>query len=185
MDNFEYMRSQCGVKRVLIIRSVSFQQLDKSLVAVRQRFPGAELHLLTHSHGLEQAAGYKDIVRVIDYGSRKNFSSHHIPSSLAGGVSYDAIIVPVTNITGVGFLNVLGVAFRIDSKQVFICNLVSDFREVPRRSIVFLNVRASLLTVLATFFTIPFFIIMLPVLSIMFIFQGLGKRSKKKVGEKE
>jgi len=151
-------------KVVLIVRSVSFQQLDKNLEAVSRRFPGREFHLLTHSHGRERAGSYALIDRIYDYDSRRNFSFFHVPGLLRRKkenprLPYDAVVVPVTNKTGVGFLNVMMMALRIPSGGVYVCNLTSEIWKVSHRQIVFRSLRSSVFSILAGVFTIPFGII--------------------------
>jgi|GEM_PF-305584 len=126
-------------KRVLIIRSVSFQQLDKNVVRVKEMFPGAEFYLLTHSHGVNRARKYEMLSDVFDYRSRKNFSFFFIPRRLKGE-RFDAVVVPVTNKTGAGFLNVFLLALRlkgIKPGKIYCCNLVSEVWHIPGRKIVF------------------------------------------------
>lgn len=152
-------------KNALIIRSVSFQQLDKNLVAIGERFPAGEyrLHLLTHGHGIGRARSYSDIGEIIDYGSKKNFSLFHLPGDLKGR-HYDAVIVPVTNLTGAGFLNVLVMTLRIDTPRLYICNLTSDIWEVPRWKILFKAVRAVIYSMIATVLALPGMVLATPVL---------------------
>lgn len=158
------------MKRVLIIRSVSFQQLDKNLAAVRNYFPDAELHLLTHSHGLKRAETYEELSRIIDYGSRKNFSARHMPSSILKGQKYDAVVVPATNKTGTGFLNVLGAALKTGAEKIYMCNLVSEIWEVKRRTIISRRWWSVVLSVVSAILTVPLFLLMLPVLATVSLF---------------
>lgn len=154
-------------KQALIIRSVSFQQLDRNLVAIGKRFgsrgDGFRLHLLTHSHGTGRARSYSDIEEIIDYGSLKNFSFFHVPAVLKRE-RYDAVIVPVTNKSGVGFLNVLAMTLRIKCTRIYICNLTSDIWEITRGNIRFKAVRAFFLSILAALLALPGMVLAVPVL---------------------
>jgi hypothetical protein len=147
-------------KVVLIIRSVSFQQLDKNLEAVSRRFPGHEFHLLTHPHGRERAGSYALIDRIFDYDSRRNFSFFHVPCLIRrkkenSVLPYEAVVVPVTNKTGVGFLNVMMMALRIPSRGVYVCNMTSEIWTVSHRQIVLRSLRSSAFSLLAGVFTVP------------------------------
>jgi len=165
------------LKRILIIRSVSYQQLDKNLNALVALFPGAEYSLLTHSHGLEQARTYQVLSQIIDYGSRKNFSLFHLPRSLHKGEGnyYDLVVVPVTNLSGVGFFNVFLMALRIDSRHIYICNMRSEIWEVPRRRLWWKGVKAAIFSLLAGVLVMPFFILVIPVIGIWSLF---GRKRK-------
>jgi hypothetical protein len=166
-------------KKALIVRSVSFQQLDKNMKGITQRFPGYEFHLLTHSHGIDCAQGYASISEVIDYGSRKNFSLFHVPEVLKNlkkkEAVYDVIIVPVTNKTGTGFLNVLLMAYRIRSGTIYICNLVSEIWEVPRAAILYRAFKSFLFSIISTLMTVPLTLVTLPVLLTGFLISRLKK----------
>ncbi|MCP5049377.1 MAG: hypothetical protein GY940_19560 [bacterium] len=174
-------------KRVLIIRSVSFQQLDKNLNAIVKRFPADEFqfHLLTHSHGIERARTYSALSEIVDYESRKNFTPFHVPRRLRKNVknqtdhqnksSYEAIIVPVTNQTGTGFLNVLAMTLRIPARSIYICNMVSDIREISRKKVLAQVAKSSLFSCLAALITLPVAVLGLPLLLF-----SLGKRKEGK-----
>jgi hypothetical protein len=154
-------------KKILIIRSVSFQQLDKNLTAIVQRFPleEYELHLLTHAHGLERAKSYRAITEIIEYDSRKNFTFFHVPRNLKNNhTQYDAIVIPVTNTSGVGFLNVQALALRIPSQSIYMCNLVSEMPEISRLGIWTQIVKAGLFSALAAVLAIPLSLFAFPVL---------------------
>lgn len=184
--------------KLLIIRSVSFQQLDKNLNDIVLRFPGSEIHLLTHEHGIDCARKYSAISKIIEYGSRKNFSFFHLPQELKRkelrlknaqsaensgkkpGTLYDVVIVPVTNKTGTGFLNVLSMAFRIPSRTVMMCNLVSELQEITRKQILFQVFRSFLLSIFSTLLTIPCIILSLPLLGI-YLGTGFFKRHNSEV----
>jgi hypothetical protein len=154
-------------KKILIIRSVSFQQLDKNLTAIVKQFPPQEyeIHLMTHSHGLERAKSYGSISKIIDYDSRKNFNFFHLPKSLKQKQpKYHTILVPVTNKSGVGFLNVLTLTLRIPSQSIYFCNLVSEMTQITRTGIMMQMIRAALFSSLAAVITIPMAILTLPFL---------------------
>ncbi len=119
------------IKKVLVIRSVSFQQLDKNLPRIMKRFPGSEFYLLTHTHGTNRAKKYAGLAGIIDYSSRKNFTFSHLPRECREA-GFDAVVVPVTNQTGAGFLNVFLMALRVGAGEYYCCNMVSEIWKVPR-----------------------------------------------------
>jgi hypothetical protein len=116
------------VTRLLVVRSVSFQQLDASLEAVRARFPSHAIDVLTHEHGRELAASYRTVDSVIVYPEPGPFTrgAWRPPP----GVTWDVVVVPVANLTGAGFANVFDFA-RPLGPSVYRCNLAGDIVELP------------------------------------------------------
>lgn len=151
-------------KQVLIIRSVSFQQLDKNVVHIRDAFPDSDLCLLTHSHGVDGAKKYELFSDIFDYETRKNFSFFHVPRRLKRK-KFGAVVVPVTNKTGAGFLNVFLLALRLKTDKIYCCNLISEVWEVPRWKLaaqmlrsVFFSLVSSVLT-LVSILIFPFMLL--------------------------
>lgn len=140
---------------MLIIRSVSFQQLDKNVIRIKEMFPNVEFYLLTHSHGVNRAGKYEMLSDIFDYRNRKNFSGFFIPRRLKRE-RFDAVVIPVTNMTGGGFLNVFLLALRLKvlkSGKIYCCNLVSDIWHIPGRKIVFLSIRSFFFSLISLVFT--------------------------------
>jgi hypothetical protein len=192
-------------KNILIIRSVSFQQLDKNLNAVVKHFPGDEycFHLLTHSHGVERAQTYEALSGIIDYNSRRNFSFFHVPdfqrterqktednhgenengknengkneNRINKNRRYEAVVVPVSNMTGVGFLNVIAMTLRIPAESVYICNMNSEMLRISKTRIFFKVIGASFFSLISGLLTVPLLILGLPVLLISLAGKGKGK----------
>lgn len=140
------------MQRVLIIRSVSFQQLDKNIVGIATAFPSADFHLLTHSHGVRRARKYGELSGIVDYENPGNFSPFRFPAALEGE-RFDAVVVPVTNLSGAGFLNVFLLAARVRARRVYCCNLVSELRPLPRVKLLFQVARAGLFSLAALLLT--------------------------------
>jgi len=114
---------------ILIIRSASFQQLDKNLPEIIRRFPNCRVSLLTHEHGVEPAKKYKELDQIYVYPHKSSFHpGRRVPE--LNGKTFDLVIVLVANVSGAGFLNVLRFALTIRAGRYYICNLVSNIREV-------------------------------------------------------
>lgn len=123
------------MRNILIIRSASFQQLDLNLPAIKKKFPNKKICLLTHEHGLKLAEKYVDIDECIVYKEKSGFDEK-LPVKELENRKFDAVIVPVSNISGVGFDNVFLFAMTINAKKIYICNMVSEITQVTRRQIV-------------------------------------------------
>jgi hypothetical protein len=152
------------MKEVLIIRSVSFQQLDLNLAAITERYRGCRISILTHEHGLLLAQKYQDIDQVYVYPFKEGFNFLRPVKELRGKV-FDTVIIPVSNLSGAGFLNVLFFSLTIKCQSRTICNLVSELRPVTpgqiiRRSVT--NKAWSLISLLLTLFLAIPVLLLLP-----------------------
>ncbi len=161
------------MKKVLIIRSASLQQLDKNIPEITAFFEDAEFHLLTHPHNIPHCRKYKDVSKIIAYDTAAGYSFRYIPPELKKE-KYDAVVVLVTNITGAGFLNVFLVGSRIKNADVYICNLRSELRKLPKYKIALMLARNVVLTPLVILLTLPFSLIGLTWLGISSLFSASG-----------
>lgn len=152
------------MKELLIIRSVSFQQLDKNLVAILERFPDHKINLLTHEHGVLLARKYKAIDQIYVYPHKEGFACRRKVKELKDR-RFDTVIIPVTNLSGAGFVNVYLFSLSVNAKKRFVCNVVSEFREVSRTRILLMGVRNQLFSLFSILFTLVagfFALLMLP-----------------------
>jgi hypothetical protein len=131
------------VKEVLIIRSVSFQQLDQNLSKIKEHFPNGELSILTHEHGVKLAEKYNDIAYVYSYPVKGSFSYRRRAKALQGK-RFDDIVIPVANLSGLGFFNVLLFSLTLSARRRWICNLVGELREISPARIVGMGVQNAL-----------------------------------------
>lgn len=153
------------MKELLIIRSVSFQQLDLNLPEIMKRFPGYRISILTHEHGVELAKKYKEISHIYVYPYTESFHKKHKVPALKNKV-FDAVIIPVTNITGVGFLNVLAYGLNIRSREYYMCNVVSDISQVSIGMIHSKRAHGALYQGISWAVTLLLSVVMIPVVCI-------------------
>lgn len=123
------------MRKVLIIRSVSLQQLDLIIGKIADNLKADTIHLLTPPHNHSHCEKYKDISKIIDYPEKTSFSCLTLPDELKKE-EYDAVVVPVSNIKGSGFLNVMLLAMRVKAKEIYTCNLATDIKKLSRTGIV-------------------------------------------------
>lgn len=157
-------------KKILIIRSVSFQQLDKNLGPLKEMFaaPDTIFYLLTHAHGIERAGQYGLFTEIIDYETRKNFSFFHMPRRLKEEI-FEAVIVPVTNKSGAGFLNVFLAVLRMKTKSIYGCTPASDIWVISRPQIFSRLLKATFFSAIAFVFTLGSLLI-LPFMILYFLY---------------
>lgn len=149
------------MKELLIIRSVSFQQLDMSLKEIIRAYPGYRITLLTHEHGVKLAEKYREIDEIIVYPYQESFS-YFRSGPICKEKNYDVLIVPVTNITGAGFSNVFQFSLTVTAKQRVLCNLVSQLKEVSYSAILFGGLKNAVFSCLAGIVAGLFAVIAIP-----------------------
>jgi hypothetical protein len=155
-----------GMAKLLIIRSVSFQQLDKALPVMRQAYPGARVELLTHEHGVAQAHAMPGIDGVRVYPYRGGFSWWR-PVPVLRGEMYDAVVVPVANATGAGFWNVCLFALTIKARTRVLCKVTSELTELTRVRILAGALKRGTLVPLAALGAVMLGLVVLPILPLL------------------
>lgn len=151
------------MKKLIIIRSVSFQQLDLNLKAIKEKYPDHEISILTHEHGVKLAEKYKDIEKIYVYPYKSGFQSGNKVKEIEN-VKFDVVIVPVANLSGAGFFNVLKYSLTFKTDKIVMCNLVSDLKDMTRTSIYLLEASNFLFKVVSGIFTGIVSIIFIPFL---------------------
>lgn len=121
-------------RKVLILRSVSLQQLDQNLPAIQAAFPGAEFHLLTHPHAIAECRKVPGLAKVIPLASAASFSPFRLPRRIRRE-RYAAAVVPVSNLSGVGFANVFLTALASGAQDIYRCNLVSEIVRIEKTAL--------------------------------------------------
>lgn len=141
------------MKKVLIIRSVSFQQLDLNLPAIKEKYKDCNICLLTHEHGVKLAEKYSDIDEIYVYPYKDSFNIKNKVKEL-GNIDFEAVVVPVTNITGGGFFNVLKFSKSIKCRERVICNVISDIKAFTMGNIYWLQIKNVIMNVVSVLGTV-------------------------------
>ncbi|MBV4428304.1 glycosyltransferase family 9 protein [Clostridium tyrobutyricum] len=152
------------MKNILIIRSVSFQQLDLNIAAIKDKYPGYSIDILTHEHGVKLAQKYRNIDNIYVYPYKEGFKYGNRVEEIQNK-KFDIVVIPVTNISGVGFFNVLRYSKMILADKRVICNVVSNMREISDFQIYFMNIKSGLFKIFSIVLTAVmsiFMIIFLP-----------------------
>lgn len=159
-------------KNLLIIRSVSFQQLDLNLPEIQKAFPNYNISILTHAHGEKLAKKYSFIKKVYIYEYEGAFNKKNKVKSLSD-TEWDAVLVPVTNISGESFLNVLAFGTSIKAKKYFMCNVVSEITELSSKKIFLKKARGLLCKTAACILTVPAALLGALVLLVVRVFRSI------------
>ena len=141
------------MKNILIIRSVSFQQLDLNLPAIKERYGECKISLLTHEHGVKLAEKYSDIEKIYVYPYKDGFNIVNAVNELSN-INFDVVVVPVTNINGGGFFNVLKFSKSINAKERAICNVISDISSFTMGDIYLLEIKSFFMKFIAILGTV-------------------------------
>ncbi|HOP74684.1 MAG TPA: hypothetical protein PLC07_06465 [Bacillota bacterium] len=151
------------MKELLIIRSVSFQQLDKNLAAIAKAYPDHRISILTHEHGVMLAQKYRQVNDIYVYPYKEGFKlKNKVP--VLKDKTFDVVIVPVTNITGAGFFNVLLFSLGLKASKRVLCNVRSEFKEVRRFSVLCLGLKNLAISVLSSVSTAVLAVFVIPFL---------------------
>ncbi len=151
---------------ILIIRSVSYQQLDKALPVIRQAYPGSRVVLLTHEHGEAQARAMPGVDDVRTYPHRSGFSWRR-PVPVLRGESYEVVIIPVANATGAGFWNVCLFALGIRTRKRVLCNVRAELRNLTQGQILAGAANRLTFACIAAIGTLGVSLILLPILAVL------------------
>ena len=153
------------MKKLLIIRSVSFQQLDTNIVKIIEKFCDYEIHILTHEHGRVLAEKYRGIEKIWIYPYKSAFSFKSTCVDITG-MTFDAVVIPVTNIGASGFQNVFMFALTIKSIKYYVCNLVSEIDEISKTRIIIHSFLKAIVMLFSCLLSILFVVVALPWLMI-------------------
>ena len=140
------------MKEILIIRSVSLQQLDKNLPVVKERYPDHKISVLTHEHSAILARKYKDVETVYIYPHREGFLYKN-KTGVPDDKNFSIVIIPVSNITGAGFFNVLKFSLSMKTDRRMICNVTSEMKEIKPATIRLIGIRNGLFSALSMILT--------------------------------
>lgn len=162
------------MKKLLIIRSVPIQQLDNNLPEIIKEFPDHEITLLTHAHGIKLAEKYNEVNKIMVYPFKAKFSPR-IKWTELDTMSYDIVIVPVANLTGAGFFNVLLFSLKISAKEIYMCNLVSKIVKINKSKLIVKSIFHGFWMFLSSIVTIVLSIPLIPILPL--ILKRLEKNS--------
>jgi len=157
------------MKKLLIIRSSSIQQLDQNISEIEKKFKNHEIHILTHPHTLEHCKKYS-VKKVISYNSKNDFSIFHFPKELKL-TKYDSLIYLVSNLSGKGYLNLMLFSLLIRPKNIFFINIKSEIKRITKLSIL-KSISNSLLSFILTLITLPFIMIASIILMIVSIIKN-------------
>lgn len=122
------------MKKLLIVRSVSLQQLDSNILKIKEYFKDYEIHMLTHEHSVKLVEKYQDVKKIWVYPYKKSFSYFDKMDEIKE--KYDAILLPVTNLSGSSFANVFLFGLSIKADKRYFSNLVADIKELKTGMIV-------------------------------------------------
>lgn len=170
-------------KKILVVRTVSFEQLDRVIKRLKEDGPMSVIMILTHSHGKDMAAQYFGKENIFVYNRRGNYTLFHLPRELSGHV-FDEVILPVTNLRGNGFFNVFLFSVRVSAKKRYIMNVNLKKRLLTYRLITGSFVLRTLYFLISILLSGAFGIVLLGMAGLYggfsMIFSNLKKKNHKK-----
>lgn len=116
--------------RLLILRTVSIEQLGHTLRAVRQRFPEEVVEVLTNPARAEEVRQIQGVDRVLETALPNGFGA-----PLALPDRYDVVVIPIGNDSGTGYENVFQAARGIQADKFFLARHARRLHPVSRLSL--------------------------------------------------
>lgn len=159
--------------QILIIRSVSFQQLDNCFPAILEAFPQCQIDLLTHEHGIKQALTFRPVRRVYNYPESKSFNVL-CKTTGVDECNYDAVIIPVANISGAGFDNVLLFSLRVRAQKRYICSLTKHLAVITVSRILLQSLKNGLYRCVALLLSLLLVPVLIYVVGLAFAWNWLS-----------
>ncbi|MBB6281993.1 hypothetical protein [Geobacillus subterraneus] len=163
------------MKKLLIVRSASMQQLDKNLKKIMQLFPNDEYeyYILTHEHSVKLVEKYEMIKQIVVYPYSQSFSIKRRVSEIKDEW-YDVVVIPVANLTGAGFFNVFQFSLSLKTKRRVVCNLVSELWDITPRQIYWMRIKYVLMSVISIIFAaiVGLFVLLLLPLKLIWLKKG-------------
>ena len=111
--------------RILVIKSVSFKELDIALEHVKNEQPDHEIELLLHAPSVLLDEVYPFINRFHFYVEEGKIEKKYLPSEVKK-TRYDEVVVPVNKRFGRGFYNVLLAAKSIEAERIIMYEIGKD-----------------------------------------------------------
>jgi hypothetical protein len=141
------------IKKLLIIKAVSMQQLDGNLQKIEEMYPDCLIDVLTHQHSVDMVKCYPTVNEVIPYNYNRGFSIFRRVKDIE---EYDYVIITVGNYTAKGFKNVLLFATTIKASEYWICNVTSDLSRFSKVTCAYELLKNLAIYTLAIILTILF-----------------------------
>lgn len=142
------------MKRLLIIRSVSFSQLDINIQQIKKKFPDYQIDILTNYSGVDTAKKYTCINNVYIYNFDGNFNKKNIVKAIQDQ-KFDVIIILVNNVSGLFFENSISFGCSIKSEEYYICNIASDLKRITKLNLIKMNLLDTIIKICSCFLTVP------------------------------
>lgn len=119
------------MKKLLIVRSVNFLQLDINILKIKEQFPNYQIDILTNSKTADTAKKYECVTNVYPYNFSGSFDKKNIVKEIQDK-EFDVIIILVNNVSGLFFENVIHFGYSIKAKEYYICNIVSELKKITK-----------------------------------------------------
>lgn len=117
---------------ILIIRSTSNQHLALALRRLRREYPQGNMDVLTHAHCVESIGELDGVRDILPYPPSQYFTPFLLPVLKK---KYPVVVVPVSNLTGSGYENVLLLALRLKKEKILLCNLGGELIPLSTQTI--------------------------------------------------
>lgn len=142
------------MKKLLIIRSVNFSQLDINIPQIKKQFLNYQINILTNSSSVNTIKKYKDINKIYIYNFEGNFNRKNV-SKIMQNQKFDVIIILVNDVKGLFFENAIYAGCSIKAKEYYICNMASELKKITKSNLVKRSFLDIIIKICSCILTIP------------------------------
>lgn len=146
------------MKRLLIVRSVSFSQLDINMPQIEKQFQGYQIDVLTNSSSVDTVKKYKCINKVYIYNFDGSFNKKNVVKEIKDQ-KFDVVIILVNNVSGLFFENVIHFGYSIKAEKYYICNMASELKKITRLNLISNDLLNISIKLIASVLTLPIVVI--------------------------
>jgi hypothetical protein len=140
----------------LIIRSTSTQNLEKLAPSILAGLAPRGVDVLTHGEGTGSIREKFPDAGIVPYPFAEDFSFRRIWFGEIPGLTpgrYKTVVVPMSNRSGAGYLNVFLLAWVLHPDRIVSCDKQGTLRTVSKSRVVYLTAKEGLLVVPTLFLT--------------------------------
>lgn len=163
----------------LIIRSTSTQNLEKQMPSISEHLANGTVDVLTHKEGYGSIQEKFPDAGIVLYPFEEDFS----PSRVLFGTladqkirKYKTVVVPMSNRSGDGYLNVLLFSLFLNPDRIVSCDKQGTLRTVSKRHILLRSVKEGTLVVPTLALTLLMVACGILCLTVSWVFHKIFKR---------
>lgn len=146
----------------LLVRSTSLQHTALVLDKLKIRFQTIRLDILTHTHAVESLKSLTGVREIIKFPYKGSFGGSRLYTGSLSKIlinkKYDLVVVPVENISGIGYENVIAMAAGIRPLKIAVCNKAGEISVMSRLDVWWFLLKGYMFYPAAVIFSLYFIV---------------------------